>query len=182
MKISRLISSGLGTVLALAVFVGVLISPASAQEYKVSVTLLGDTTIPAPVSYTFDTTTPFQTTGTAAISNLSVVFDADCFFICSVDSVDYNANESQISYSDGSLLYQSAVGCSTFLFLGSCTTNPSINVSQVGVTYGNQASGGTVLVSAVSGVPEPSTYLEFAVMALGLAFWGFRRVSSKQRA
>jgi hypothetical protein len=182
MKISMLTSSGLGTVLALAAFVGISITPAFAQEYQVTVTLLGDTTIPAPVSYTFDTTTPFQTSGSAAISNLSVVFDSDCFSLCGNASVTYNANESQISYNDGSFSYQHAVGCSTFFFSGGCDTNPSINVSQVGVTYGSQASGGTILVSAVSAVPESSSYLELAGMGLGLACFGFRRFSSKQRA
>jgi hypothetical protein len=177
--ISKLTTSSLTTLLSLAAF-GILITPASAQEYKVTVTLLGDSTIPAPLSYTFDTTTPFQTTGTVAISNLSVVFDSACGSVCSVDSVDYNANEVEISYKDGSFWWESSVGCSTFLSSGSCTTNPSINVSQVGVIYGNEATGGTVLVTAV---PEPSQYLELAGIGFGLGFWGFiRRFSSKQRS
>jgi hypothetical protein len=178
MKNSILTASGLGTVLALAAFVGISVTPASAQEYQVAVTLLGDTSIPAPLSYTFDTTTPFLTSGTAAITNLSVVFDSQCSS-CTTTSVEYNANESKISYNVGALSFDSVLGCSTFIFSGSCQTNPSINVSQVGVTYGNEASGGTILVSAV---PESSTYLELAGMGLGLAFFGFRRFSPKQRA
>ncbi len=160
----------------------VLAIPAAADEYQVTVTLLGDTSIPAPLSYTFDTTTPFQASGSVAYTNLSATFDSQCGSDCSLGSVDYNANVSQISYYVNGDWYDHSVGCTVFLGSGNCTVNPPLNVSNVGVVYGGANYGGTVLVTDLSSVhvPETSSYMEFSGFGLlGLALCCYRRFSTK---
>jgi hypothetical protein len=173
--INRLTSITLKTVLS---FAGLLVAPAFAQEYQVSVTLANNT-FPAPLSYTFDTTTPFQQNGNAAYTNLSVVFDSSCGSACSVVSLDYNRDASELRYLAAGDLFDFGVGCSVFLGMGSCTTDPALNITSVG-TY--RTSSGTITVSAVSAVPEPGSYVEFAGMGLGLAFFGFRRFSHSKKS
>jgi hypothetical protein len=168
-----------GTVFVLTAAMFLCVSPAAADNYQITVDVLGATSIPAPLSYTFDTTTPFSLSN-ANLTNVSVNFDASCGGKCTVSSVQYNANQTSISYFDSTLNFFTASVCSGFLFGGSCTVNPGKDITTTG-TY--QAAGGTVTVTdltTASRVPEPTSYLELAGMALSLAFLGVRRFSPKR--
>jgi hypothetical protein len=174
LMINRLTSTTLKIVLS---FAGLLVAPAFAQEYQVSVTLANNT-FPAPLSYTFDTTTPFQA-GNVGYTNLSVVFDSACGSSCRVTSLEYNSGGSELDYRAGLFTGGLSTGCLLFLGSGSCTVDPLFNITHVGTYSG--LLGGSITVRAVSSVPEPESYVEFAGMGLGLAFFGLRRFSRSHK-
>lgn len=177
--------------LSLAAVGALFAAPAAAQEYQVTVNLFNDTSIPAPTSYTFDTTTPFSSSN-VAYTNLSAIFDSACNGDCSVESITYNNNLSTISYTDSQgkvygSMWDFGVQCSVMDGSGNCLVNPTQNITSVGTYYAYGFNGldwtdvGEIVVSKVNGsgppsVPEYSTYFEFGFVGMGLAFFGFRRL------
>jgi hypothetical protein len=177
---SRTIARPFVTLLSLVCFFGVLAIPAAAQQYQVTVTLTDDATIPAPLSYTFDTAHPFQSTDITDITNLSVTFDSKCGSNCSVGSVEYSSNGSQITYNADGTGFAIATGCLVWGENGNCSVNPSLNIAKAGVTY--TASNGSIVVNALS-VPETSSYLELSGFGLlGLALCCSRRFFAKRNS
>jgi hypothetical protein len=178
------------TLLLLAAVGALFAAPVAAQEYQVTVNLFNDTSIPAPLSYTFDTTSPFASSN-VSYTNLSVNFDSDCNGNCSVDSISYNNNESTISYTDskgnvyGSTLF-SGGSCLVWDSQGNCTINPLQTITTTG-TYYEYGSGftevGDIVVSQVSqqSMPEAPSYFELGSVGLSLSLLAFARFSSKKR-
>jgi hypothetical protein len=162
--------------------------PALATEYQVTVDIMGSTSIPAPTSYTFDTTTPFSSSD-STITNLSVNWDSDCGNQCSVDWVTYNSAGSDIVFNFQNTQIDWTIGCLDVVNTGICgvpSNGQPLNISAVGVTYGSYGVGGTITVNyapgngsnnGAPGVPEPAAYLELFGTVLLLAGLAYRRFS-----